>query len=147
MSTITAVSNRPVGAAMAAATVQHPPISRLHPGVLGVTAGAYVAMVLVFWLGFATPNDHYLPLVVFSLVLAAFIGTPLLLAKTGSDFWRRHGGGPAQRFASFRRFLDGTFESGGGNVSGREALILVALVPVALTAGLVAMAFIMRAAM
>lgn len=148
MSTISAVSNRSMPTVKAGVTVQHPSISRLHPGVIGITAGGYVAMILTFWLGFATPADSYLPLVIFTLVLAAFVGTPWLLARTASSFWRNHEGGPAaQRFTSFRQFLNSTFESGGGNVTGRESLVLVALIPVALTVGLIAMAFIMHATM
>lgn len=122
----------------------HPPLNKLHPGVLGITAGAYIAMVLVFWLGFAAPVDHYLPLVIFSVVLAAFVGVPWLLARDYVSFWRRHNGPPQPKFGTFRQFLNGTVETGGGNVTGKESLVLVALIPIALTAGLIAMAIIMH---
>ena len=132
-------------AAVSRVEVSHPALNKLHPGVLGITAGAYVAMVMVFWLGFATPGDHYLPLVIFSVVLAAFIGVPWLMARDYVSFWRRHRGPAQPKFGSFRQFLNGTVETGGGNVTGKESLVLVALIPIALTAGLIAMAFIMRA--
>ena len=133
-------------AALSRVEVSHPPLSRLHPGVLGITAGAYVAMVAVFWLGFANPGDFYLPLVIFSVVLAAFVGVPWLMARDYASFWRRHGQ-TQPRSGSFRQFLNSTVDSGGGKVSGSEALILVALIPIALTAGLIAMAFIMHGIM
>ncbi len=124
--------------------VVHPPLNKLHPGVLGIAAGAYVAMIAVFWLGFAAPGDHYLPLVIFSVVLAAFVGVPWLMARDYVSFWRRHNGPAQPKFGSFRHFLNSTVETGGGKVTGKESLVLVALIPIALTAGLIAMAVIMH---
>jgi hypothetical protein len=126
--------------------VSHPPLNNLHPGVLAITAGAYTTMILVLWLGFATADDHYLPLAIFTVVLAAFIGVPWLMASTAGHFWRRHPGVTQSRFGSFRAFLHGSFRSGGGEaVSGPETLVLIALIPTVLALGLVAMAFIAHA--
>ena len=127
-------------------TVEHPPLNALHPGVLAITAGGYAAMILVFWLGFATADDHYLPLVIFTLVLAAFAGIPWLMASDAQRFWRRHPGVKEQRFGSFGAFLRGRFKSGSGEeVSGPETLVLMALIPIALTLGLIAMAVTLHA--
>ncbi len=136
---------RPVRSATSGVAVQHPPLSRLHPATVGITAGGYVAMILVLWVGFATPTDHYLPLVIFTLVLAAFIGVPWLMARTAQTFWRRHDGPATPRAQSFRQFLGSKVETGGGTVSGPAALVLMALIPISLTFALVAMAVIMHA--
>jgi hypothetical protein len=146
MNTVAATHfDRPVRPAAAGIAVQHPPLSRLHPATIAITAGGYLAMILTFWLGFATPTDHYLPLVIFGLVLAAFIGVPWLIARSAQSFWRRHEGGPAEpRFVSFGQFLKSKVETGGGTVSGPETLVLMALIPIALTVALIAMAVIMH---
>ncbi len=145
----TAVAADPSYAASTdAPAVQHPPLSRLHPGVLGITVGAYATMILVFWLGFATSVDKYLPLMIFTVVLAAFVGIPWWMARSARHFWRARGVDNEPRFGSFTHFLRSPFQNGGsgGAVQGTEAVVLVALIPIALTAGLIAMAFIMHAA-
>lgn len=135
---------RPARSAAAGVSVQHPPISRLHPGALALTAGGYVAMIAVLWAGFATPTDHYLPLIVFTLVLAAFIGVPWMMARSAGTFWRRHHGRAEPPSSTFREYLHKKVETGAGTVSGSESLVLMALLPVSLTVALVAMAVIMH---
>ncbi len=142
---VTTHFERPTRTAVAGISVQHPPLSRLHPGALALTAGGYVAMIAVLWLGFATPTDHYLPLVIFTFVLAFFIGVPWMMAQSAKAFWRRHDGPAEPRRTTFREYLHRKVETGAGTVTGSESLVLMALIPISLTVALIAMAVIMHA--
>ena len=115
--------------------------SRLHPGVLRFTAAAYIAMPSALVIGFAGPADLRVPFYIIALCLVVFIALPWWMGRSATKFWRRNESvePPA---GSFRQFLNGSFETESGRVSGIGALALVATVPVSLTIGAVAMAII-----
>jgi hypothetical protein len=124
--------------------VQHVPLNRLHPGVIGITAGAYVAMILTFWVGFSGGLVLTISLWIVTVCLAAFIGLPWIMAANAKRFWRRHGQTEASA-DTFRHFMNSKFETASGKVSGPGALALVATVPICLTFGAIAMAIILHA--
>lgn len=120
----------------------HTPLTRLHPGVIGIAAGSYVLMIATFWVGFfATDAAFTISLSIVTIVLAAFIGLPLAMARTGAKFWRSHGQAEPPH-GTMREFLNCSFDTCDGHVSGLGALALVTTVPLSLTAGVIAMAVI-----
>ncbi len=103
----------------------------LNPAVLLIVAGAYILMLGVFWLGFAHSAESAQELGFVTLVFVAFLGLPLLLAHTGRVFLARRGK-VVEAKHRFGDFLAGEFEAQTGSVPGREALVQVATIPVAL---------------
>jgi hypothetical protein len=103
----------------------------LNPAVLLIVAGAYIAMLGVFWLGFANSAESAQEMGFVTLVFVAFLGLPLLLARAGRAFLARQGKVVEARHR-FSDFLSGEFESHTGPVPGREAVVQVATIPVAL---------------
>ena len=116
--------------------------SRLHPGVLGIGALAYITIIATFWVGFSNSAPVFaISIGIVVTCLVAFLGLPYFMGKNASKFWRNHG--RAEKPAgSLRQFLDGKFETADGSVSGKGALALVATVPVSLALGTIAMAII-----
>lgn len=106
----------------------------LHPRVLWLTAGAYATMILAFWIGFAGPRDSAIALGIVTVVLAAFLALPYILARAGKVT-----GGDG---STFRQFLDGYLATASGPVSGRGAVAMVIVVPVSLCMAAIAMAII-----
>lgn len=105
--------------------------SGLHPAVPIITAGTYAAMIGVFWAGFGGSLGIAFPLLIVTLLLAAFFGGPLIMDSVRVNFLERHGT-IVENPGSFRRFLAGHFGTASGPVSGLEALVLVVTVPVCL---------------
>ena len=120
----------------------HVQLNRLHPGVLGIAALAYVALIGVFGVGFATSDVVFgISFGIVVITLVAFIGLPWAMARSGTKFWRRHGQAEAPS-GTFRNFMNSSFETATGKVSGAGALALVATVPICLACGALAMAII-----
>ena len=135
--------SRATAAARSPAVARHTQLNRLHPAVFGLTIATYVAMVAAFAIGFAGPVELSIAFAIVGVVAAASVGLPWVMARSGADFWQSHGE-PDEHANSFRAFLNGSFETASGKVSGRGALALVITVPVCLTLGVIAMAIIAR---
>jgi hypothetical protein len=102
----------------------------VHPIVIKIAAGAAVWFVATSWLAFAWgPEIDYL-LVIVTLFFAIFFTLFLLTASFSVHDARW----PVRR-TSFREFLDSNIRIGRGTMSGREVLIEIALIPVALALG------------
>lgn len=124
------------------ATRTHVTLNRLHPSVLGIGAGAYVAMIAAFWVGFSNPSVVFgISFGIVLVCLAAFLGLPYLMGRDGKKFWEKQGQ-PEAPMGTFRQFLNSKFETADGTVTGAGALALVATVPVCLAFGVIAMAII-----
>ncbi|MCW5697531.1 MAG: hypothetical protein KIS96_12470 [Bauldia sp.] len=108
--------------------------ARMHPGVLWLAVGAYVALVAAFFIGFAGPRDLWVSLGIVAVTLAAFVGLPAVMARTGGVL-RGDGTG-------LNEFLNGYFQTATGPITGKGALALVVTIPVCLTAAAIAMAII-----
>lgn len=116
--------------------------NRLHPGVLGIAALAYVTIIAAFWVGFSNSAPVFaISIGIVVVCLVAFLGLPYFMGRHAAKFWARHGR-PEKPAGSLRQFLDGKFETADGNVSGVGALALVATVPISLALGTIAMAII-----
>lgn len=103
------------------------PIAGLHPVVIDIALGATLLGVLSIWLTFGwAPQIDYL-LAVASVFTIVFFSILLLSRSytTGDPRWR-------QRRTSFKRFLKERVALQDSRVSGREALVQVALLPVML---------------
>ncbi|MCW5715024.1 MAG: hypothetical protein KIT43_10975 [Bauldia sp.] len=113
----------------------------LHPYVLRIATAFYALMIATFWVGFVTTGPLAVAMVIVTVCLVAYVGLPWSMAVAARRFNARHGlvEAPAN---SFRRFLTGHFETGAGNVSGFEALVLVVTVPACLLAASIAFAVI-----
>lgn len=109
----------------------------LHPAALLIGAGAYVAMIAVFWLGFVGPEQLAIAMAVNTVTLVAFIGVPAIMAKSGKVLRNTTG-------LSFGEFLKGNFDTYTGPMPAKGAVILVVLVPICLALCGVALAIIYR---
>ena len=113
----------------------------LHPAVPVIAATIYAAIVAVFWTGFVSSVGLAFPMLIVTLVLVAFFGGPLVLDSIRVGFRQRHGVFE-ENPGSFGRFLAGHFGTASGPVSGIEALVLVATVPLCLLVAAIAFAVI-----
>ncbi len=134
-----ATQRNPGAAARAAVRDAHAPPAALvragglHPAVLIISAMVYVLMFATFWLGFFGPMDFGIAMGINTVTLTAFIGLPMILARTGKV---------TAAETDFSTFLRGYFDTNTGPVSGTAALALVITVPVCLCAAAIAMAVI-----
>ncbi len=99
----------------------------VHPVVVKIVLGAALWFLLVTWLSFAWgPEIDYL-LVIVTLFFGIFFTLFLLTASysTHDPRW-------PVRDMSFREFLSSDVGIGSGTMSGRDVLLEVALIPVAL---------------
>jgi hypothetical protein len=102
----------------------------VHPIVIKIAAGAAVWFVVTSWLAFAWgPEIDYL-LAIVTLFFVIFFTLFLLTASFSVHDARW----PVRR-TSFREFLSSNIRIGRGTMSGREVLIEIALIPVALAFG------------
>ena len=102
----------------------------VHPIVIKIAVAAAVWFVVTSWLAFAWgPEIDYL-LVIVTLIFAIFFTLFLLTASFSVHDARW----PVRR-TSFHEFLRSNIRIGSGTMSGREVLIEIALIPVALAFG------------
>lgn len=109
--------------------------ARMHPGVLWIAVGVYVALVAAFLIGFAGVRDLWVSLGIVVVTLAAFVGLPAVMARTGGVL-RSDG-------TSLSEFLNGYFQTATGPISGKGALALVVTIPACLTGAAIAMGIIL----
>jgi hypothetical protein len=112
----------------------------VHPMVAKVAIGATIWFLLVTWLAFAHGAETDFVLVVVILFFAFFLGLFLLTASFSAKDERW-----PVRDANFREFLGSDIRIGSGTLPGREVLIQIALLPVALAlaATLIGLAWVM----
>jgi hypothetical protein len=109
---------------------QPPAEPGVHPLVIKIALGAAVWFIVTSWLAFAWgPEIDYL-LVIVTLFFAIFFTLFLLTASFSVHDTRW----PVRRM-SFREFLKSNVRIGRGTMSGRDVLIEIALIPVALAIG------------
>ncbi len=100
----------------------------VHPVAVLIPVAAALWLVLVAWFAFGG-GETSLALAVITTVGVIYVGLLLLLGKNAY----RAGGAVATR--SFRQFLQGTVALETGPVSGRQALVQAAAMPVLLAIG------------
>jgi hypothetical protein len=99
----------------------------IHPIVVEIAVAAAIWFVAVTWLDFARGPGVDLDLAVVTLFVVIFFALFLLTATYGRDDPRWHLPGP-----SFRAFLGARIGTATGPMRGRDALLEIPLVPVAL---------------
>lgn len=117
--------------------VTGPVVSAIHPALLAFSAATYAVMIATFSLGFNGPLDLKIAFGIDLVWLLAFLGVPYALARSGHVLGNRTG-------MSLGRFLNASFDTYSGPVSGWAAFVLVNTVPVCLTLAAIAMAIIAR---
>ncbi len=110
--------------------------SNVHPVVGEIAIGATIWFVVVVWLSFGTHGD-FLSLAIVTLFFVMFFGLFLL---TASYSW--HDPRWSLPELSFHDFLKSNVRVDTGTLSGREVLIQVALIPVALALAATAIGFL-----
>jgi hypothetical protein len=101
--------------------------ARVHPVVTKIAVGAAVWFLAITWLSFAGSGETNFLLVIVVLFFALFITLFLLTVNynRGDPRW-------PVRETSFRRFLKSEIAVGDSKMRGRDVLIGIALIPVAL---------------
>lgn len=105
----------------------------MHPAPLYLTALAYAVMIGTFWLGFVGDRGIAIAMGINTVTLVAFVGLPWALARQGKVTRAKR---------SLASFLNSTYDTGSGPISGWGAAILVVTIPLCLSAGVIAMAII-----
>jgi len=112
------------------------PDTSIHPVTVAIPLACAAWFVLVSWAAFAGGETSLL-LAVVTLICLIFLGLLTFAGALSRDMTpeRAHG-------RSFRAFLDGQVDIETGPTSGRQALVQIAAMPVALTLGATAIALI-----
>jgi|GEM_PF-1678814 len=118
--------------------VEEPSISEkqegLHGGVFKTLALVNIATLGTFWLTFLGDAEALFMVAISSVYLAAYLGTPLVMNKVGEI--------DASQTKPFHEFLAEPFETWTGIITGREAMLQVLMVPVAILVTAVGMGVI-----
>ena len=99
----------------------------VHPVAAKIAIGAAIWFLAVTWLSFAWGGETDFMLVIVILFFAFFIGLFVLTASYSGNAPRW-----PVRETSFREFLASDIRIGSGTMSGRDVLIGIATIPVAL---------------
>lgn len=99
----------------------------IHPTVFKIAKAAVVWFLAVVWIAFASKGGIDLDLTIVTLFCVIFVSLFLLVASLAEGDWRW----PARQ-TSLRAFLDSDIAIGSGTMRGRDVLIEIAMVPVAL---------------
>jgi uncharacterized SAM-binding protein YcdF (DUF218 family) len=107
----------------------------LPPRVWLLLLGAYLTILGLLWLGFGTSTEGVIVLVVDTVFFAAFFTAPWVVMQIARATGQVEGGG-------FAEFLRRGLDTPSGQLTARDAMLQVALVPVALAFGIAAIALI-----
>lgn len=99
----------------------------VHPIIIKIVLAAVLWFLAVTWLAFAGGAETDFMLVVVVLFFAFFLGLFLLTASFSA-----HDGRWPVRETNWRKFLTSDVGIGSGTMRGRDVLIQIALLPVAL---------------
>ncbi|MDJ1158996.1 hypothetical protein QNA08_12195 [Chelatococcus sp. SYSU_G07232] len=100
--------------------------AEMHPAVYGAVVLAFAWLLGVCWLTFRNDAQSAMAVVISIVYILMYFGTPALMARLG----RR--GEDAPRRRGLAVFLDGRVDTGGGWLTGREALAQIVMIPAAL---------------
>lgn len=111
---------------------------RLHPGVFGLLAGTYGAMLLVLWLIFATDIEASISVGICTVYFAVYFGVPWAMNRLARQ------AEPQPAAGSLGRFLRGQLITYTGRISGLEAVVQMLIVPVGITLAFVCIGVIIQ---
>jgi hypothetical protein len=106
---------------------REPGQTSVHPFVVEFAIGAALWFVAIVWLAFAKGVETDFTLVVVTLFFAFFFGLFLLTASYG-----RHDPRWEQPHTNFRTFLVSKVGTATGNMNGRDVMIEITMLPLAL---------------
>ncbi len=109
----------------------------VHKGVFKALAAVNAGVLGVFWWTFRGDAEALFMVAISAAYLAAYMGTPLLLSRIGGRI------DPIQT-KPFDAFLNDPFETWTGTVTGREAMIQILMVPVAILLAVIGMSFMIE---
>lgn len=98
----------------------------VHGGAIAIAMAGVIWFLVAAWVGFAFGEAPLSIAVVWVTVLVYFAG----IVGGGAVAARHQGEGPHR---SFRDFLGGEVETGGGTISGRAALVQIVMLPLLLS--------------
>ena len=106
----------------------------VHPAIRRIALGLIVWTVGAVWVLFS--HSYYGPLLygVVTLLVGVFVLLPMILLRMGPQ-----DKGPP---SSFQSWLDGRFDTASGPVEGRDAAIMILLIPMAVAFGMTALGLI-----
>src|SRR5262245_37032161 len=102
----------------------------VHRTVVRLALGAIIWSVLAGWISF---SHRYSGILVFGMVtflVTGFVVLPWVLSR-----FKQRREPPADEAQTFREWREGTFETGSGPVEGRDAAIMILLIPMAVAVG------------
>lgn len=110
--------------------------SQMHPGVYKLVILCWVAFMAVFWVTFFISSNALFMVVIGTVYALVFFGVPIIMSRMAPK--------PKAGYPSFEEFVRGRFDTLYGPIEASEALLQVVLVPLALSAGGVAIGLIIR---
>ena len=109
----------------------------LHHAIPKMLAGLNAYVLLAFWVALQSDREALFMVAISAFYLLAYMGTPYLMARLGAK--------NAPRSSSLSQFLTEPFDTWTGVITGREAMIQVLTVPVAIAIAVTGMCFIIAA--
>jgi 4-hydroxybenzoate polyprenyltransferase len=111
------------------------PATRVHPIAIEISVFAYAWLGMAFWLTFGG-GETSLILSIILVLCIVYVGLLIGGAVMGRNMTPERG-----QDRSVREFLEGRVDIATGHVTGREAMMQIALLPIALAVGGTAIAF------
>ena len=108
----------------------------VHKAVFQLFAAINTAILVVFWFTFRNDSEALFMVAISTIYLAAYMATPFIMSHI-SHFDR-----PNE--SSFHAFLKGSFESWTGEVSGRQVLVQILLIPSAILTTVIGISIIIN---
>jgi len=117
-----------------------PAFRHMHPGVFVVSMMGWFGFMIAYWLTFGAEMEGALILAVDTVFFAVFFSLPLVLMRL-----RRTATSDGEK-SSFAEFLRGEIDTHTGRMSGMSALAQVAILPVVIALGTMAIGIIISTA-
>ena len=110
--------------------------SQMHPGVYKLAILCWAMFMAVFWATFFISSNALFLVVIGTVYALVNFGVPIIMSRMAPK--------PKAGYPSFEEFIRGRFDTLYGPIEASEALLQVVLVPLALSAGGVAIGLIIR---
>lgn len=115
-----------------------PVFRHLHPGVIVISMAGWFGYLLAYWLVFGLHLEGTLVLAVATVFFAVYFAMPLVLMRLRrAPSWVEK--------SSFGEFLRGEIDTYTGRMGGKDALAQVAVLPIAIALGTMAIGIIVAA--
>ena len=102
----------------------------VHPAAIWISIGAFAWFMLAAWIGFAGDREAAV-----SIFMVVFINVMLIGLLAGGGWYSRNMTPERSTTRSFRAFVRGPVDTATGRITGREALLQIAALPMILSIG------------